>query len=98
MASSSNELGAAAVARIYLGTTDEESWHKYGFSDSSVVSEKPVARKKVKKEEEKEKEEELVDNLQGMVIDKKPFSDLAQSSEPFPAAQSSDQAFASCGS
>ena len=62
------------VTPICLGTTDEEGWKKYDYSDSSALSEKPLARKKqdVKEENEKEKKAEaLLDKMQDMALAQK---------------------------
>ena len=87
MASSSDELNIVTTP-IFIGTTDDEGWKKYGYSDSSAVPDKPLAKKKsdVKEEEDKEKEDELVDKLSGVPL--KPVSDPTPSKESLPVTSS----------
>ena len=90
MSSSADDINVVDSSAIFIGTTDDEGWAKYGFSDHGSDGSKPMARKKaeVKKEEEQaqeteqekeqEKEDEVIGKLSHMAIDPVP------SKEPLP--------------
>ena len=95
MSSSAEDINMVDSSAIFIGTTDDEGWAKYGFSDHGSDGSKPMARKKaeVKKEEEsakekeqekeQEKEDEVIGKLSHMAIDPVP------SKEPLPKGHSS---------
>ena len=91
MSSLVNDINVVDSSAIFIGTTDDEGWAKYGFSDHGSDGSKPIARKKaeVKKEEEEEdkekkhekeqeKENEVLGKLSHMAIEPVP------SKEPLP--------------
>ena len=90
MSSSAEDINIVDSSAIFIGTTDDEGWAKYGVSDHGSDGSKPMARKKaeVKKEDEsakekeqekeQEKEDEVIGKLSHMAIDTVP------SKEPLP--------------
>ena len=105
MASSGDDMTVVTSSSIFIGTTDDEGWAKYGVTESD--STKGVSRKKeVKVEEkaedsqkkdpekqEKEKEDELVNKMTTM--DLKPVVDPT-SSKSLPVDPSSSEVSAGC--
>ena len=91
MTSSGDDMTVIDSSTIFIGTTDDEGWAKYGVSDTGSDSTKNVARKKEVKveekaedsdkkdpeEQEKDKEEELVNRM--TVMDLKPVVDSTSS-------------------
>ena len=53
MSSSADDVNVIDSSTIFIGTTDDEGWAKYGFSDTGSDTATKVARKKKVKVEEK---------------------------------------------
>ena len=107
MASSADDMNVIDFSTIFIGTTDDEGWAKYGFPDTGSDSAKKVARKKEVKveekaedsekkkpeEQEKDKEDELVNRM--TVMDLKPVVD-STSSKSLPVDPSPSEVSAGC--
>ena len=107
MSSSADDMNVIDSSTIFIGTTNDEGWAKYGFSDTGSDSAKKVARKKEVKveekaedsdkknpeEQEKDKEDELVDRM--TVMDLRPVMD-STSSKSLPVDPSPSEVSAGC--